>query len=183
MSEMFTPYLLKSNRRKTSQEHPSTKERSSMLKTLRTAGTMYILSTPSHKNTLRVKERWEGLFFSLHTLCIEKSHPYLWLKISFHKICRAEYMRGLLRKYKIPRGCKKPTLKTPRKQFIVSFPLDIKYNTKAMWGSILLPPNSVQLLKRSPYKTPRRDNLLKGQSLLSPFSPRSTLMQTQSTDL
>jgi hypothetical protein len=23
----------------------------------------------------------EGLFFSLHTLCIEKSHPYLWSKI------------------------------------------------------------------------------------------------------
>jgi hypothetical protein len=67
-------------------------------------GTMYILSTFSYKNTLRIKRRWEGLFFSLHTLCIEKSHPYLWLKISLHKICRAEYMRVifsfLLWKYK-----------------------------------------------------------------------------------
>ncbi len=38
-------------------------------------------------------------------------------------------------------------------------------------------------IKTLPYKTPRRDYLLKGQSLLSPFSPRSTLMQTPSTDL
>ncbi len=37
---MLTPYLFKSNKRKTSQEHPSAKERSSMLKTLKTAGTM-----------------------------------------------------------------------------------------------------------------------------------------------
>ena len=40
-------------------------------------GTMYIPFAFSYKNTLRVKRRWEGLFFSLHTLCIEKSHPYL----------------------------------------------------------------------------------------------------------
>jgi hypothetical protein len=40
MLEMFTPYLFKSNRRKTSQEHPSAKERSSVLKTLKTAGTI-----------------------------------------------------------------------------------------------------------------------------------------------
>ena len=42
MLEMFTPYLFKSNRRKTSQEHPSARERSSVLKTLKTVGTMYI---------------------------------------------------------------------------------------------------------------------------------------------
>jgi hypothetical protein len=77
MLEMLTPYLFKSNRRKTSQEHPSAKGRSLMLKALRTVGTMYILSTFSYKNALR----------------IEKSHPYLWLKIFLHKICKAEYMR------------------------------------------------------------------------------------------
>jgi len=38
---------------------------------------MYIPFAFSYKNTLRVKRRWVGLFFSLHTLCIEKSHPYL----------------------------------------------------------------------------------------------------------
>jgi hypothetical protein len=42
MLEMFTPYLFKSNRRKTSQEHPSAKERSSVLKTLKTVGTIYV---------------------------------------------------------------------------------------------------------------------------------------------
>jgi hypothetical protein len=115
MPEMSTPYLFKSNRRKTSQEHPSAKGRSLMLKALRTAGTMYILSTFSYKNALRIKHRDDERVYSssFHTLCIEMSHPYLWLKISLHKICKAEYMRVifcLLRKYKIPRGCKKPTL-------------------------------------------------------------------------
>ena len=40
--ELLTPYLFKSNRRKTSQEHPSAKERSSVLKTLKTVGTIYV---------------------------------------------------------------------------------------------------------------------------------------------
>ena len=59
MLEMFTPYLFKSNRRKTSQEHPSAKERSSVLKTLKMVGTMYIPSALSYKNTLRIKHRDE----------------------------------------------------------------------------------------------------------------------------
>ena len=54
MLEMFTPYLFKSNRRKTSQEHPSAKERSSVLKTLKTVGTMYTLFALSYKNALRI---------------------------------------------------------------------------------------------------------------------------------
>ena len=54
MLEMFTPYLFKSNRRKTSQEHPSAKERSSVLKTLKTIGTMYIPSALSYKKVASV---------------------------------------------------------------------------------------------------------------------------------
>jgi hypothetical protein len=43
MLELFTPYLFQdSYRRRTDQEHPSAKERSSVLKTLKTIGTMYI---------------------------------------------------------------------------------------------------------------------------------------------
>jgi hypothetical protein len=39
MLELFTPYLFQdSYRRRTDQEHPSAKERSSMLKTFKTAG-------------------------------------------------------------------------------------------------------------------------------------------------
>jgi hypothetical protein len=62
MLEMLTPYLSKSNRRKTFQEHPSAKERSSALKTLKTVGTMYIPSTLSYKNILRIKHRDEIVF-------------------------------------------------------------------------------------------------------------------------
>ena len=40
--ELLTPYLFKSNRRKASQEHPSAKERSSVLKTLKTVGKIYV---------------------------------------------------------------------------------------------------------------------------------------------
>jgi len=40
MLELFTPYLFQdSYRRRTDQEHPSAKERSSMLKTFKTVGT------------------------------------------------------------------------------------------------------------------------------------------------
>jgi hypothetical protein len=65
MLETSTPYLFKSNRRKTFQEYPSAKERSLMLKTLKTV-------------------------YSLYTLCIEKSNLYLWLKIC---ICRTTAVR------------------------------------------------------------------------------------------
>ncbi len=64
MPEMLTPYLFKSNRRKTSQEHPSAKERSSVLKTLKTAGTMYIPSTFSYKNALRIKHQDDERVYS-----------------------------------------------------------------------------------------------------------------------
>ena len=48
MLELFTPYLFQdSYRRRTDQEHPSAKERSSVLKTLKTIGTMYIYSLRS----------------------------------------------------------------------------------------------------------------------------------------
>ena len=42
MLELLTPYLFKSNRRKASQAHPSAKERSSVLKTLKLVGTMFV---------------------------------------------------------------------------------------------------------------------------------------------
>jgi hypothetical protein len=80
MLEMLTPYLFKSNRRKTSQEHPSAKERSSVLKTLKTVGTMYIPSVLSYKNTLRIKHQDEIFFLkgqSLSCIC-----PIFWHNIN-----------------------------------------------------------------------------------------------------
>jgi hypothetical protein len=50
MLELFTPYLFQdSYRRRTDQEHPSAKERSSVLKTLKTIGTTYIPSLSAIK--------------------------------------------------------------------------------------------------------------------------------------
>ncbi len=70
---MFTPYLFKSNRRKTAQEHASAKERSLMLKALRTAGPMYIPSALSYKNALRIKHQDdERVYSSPSKLCIRK---------------------------------------------------------------------------------------------------------------
>ena len=55
MSEMFTPYFFSSQ---IEEKHPKNtqvqKERSSMLKTSKTAGTMYILFALSYKNALRI---------------------------------------------------------------------------------------------------------------------------------
>ncbi len=64
MLELLTPYLFKSNRRKASQAHPSAKERSSVLKTLKMVGTMYIPSVLSYKHspykTPRRDFLWKG---------------------------------------------------------------------------------------------------------------------------
>ena len=59
--ELLTPYLFKSNRRKASQEHPSAKERSSVLKTLKMVGTMYVPSVLLYKHSLYKTPRRESL--------------------------------------------------------------------------------------------------------------------------